>query len=109
VFDFDGDGSAEVVYSDEHYLRIYKGSTGDVLWQTCNTTGTLREFPLVADVDNDGRADIVAVSNNYSSITCEATKQTGVRIYGDAKGQWVRTRRIWNQHAYHVTNNKHMA
>jgi hypothetical protein len=104
VFDFDGDGSAEVVYSDEHYLRIYKGSTGDVLWQTCNTTGTLREFPLVADVDNDGRADIVAVSNNYSSITCEATKQTGVRIYGDAKGQWVRTRRIWNQHAYHVTN-----
>ncbi|MBK8260059.1 MAG: VCBS repeat-containing protein [Nannocystis sp.] len=43
VFDFDGDGSAEVVYSDEHYLRIYKGSTGDVLWQTCNTTGTLRD------------------------------------------------------------------
>ena len=104
VFDFDGDGAAEVVYSDEHYLRIYRGSTGDVLWQTCNTTGTLRELPLIADVDNDGRADIVAVSNNYSSITCENTKQTGVRIFGDAKGQWVRTRRIWNQHAYHVTN-----
>ena len=104
VFDFDGDGAAEVVYSDEHYLRIYRGATGDVLWQTCNTTGTLRELPLIADVDNDGRADIVAVSNNYSSITCEGTKQTGVRIFGDAKGQWVRTRRIWNQHAYHVTN-----
>ncbi|MEZ4382564.1 MAG: VCBS repeat-containing protein [Nannocystaceae bacterium] len=104
VFDFDGDGSAEVVYSDEHYLRIYKGATGDVLWQTCNTTGTLREFPLIADVDNDGHADIVAVSNNYSGITCEGGKQTGVRIFGDAGGQWVRTRRIWNQHAYHVTN-----
>ena len=104
VFDFDGDGSAEVVYSDEHYLRIYRGSTGEEIWSTCNTTGTLRELPLIADVDNDGHADIVAVSNNYSGITCEGGKQTGVRIFGDANGQWVRTRRIWNQHAYHVSN-----
>ncbi|NVB42348.1 VCBS repeat-containing protein [Pseudenhygromyxa sp. WMMC2535] len=104
VFDFDGDGSAEVVYSDEWYLRIYEGSTGNVLWQTCNTTGTLRELPVVADVDSDGHADIVVVSNDYSSITCESTKQTGVRIFGDELGKWVRTRRIWNQHHYHVTN-----
>lgn len=104
VFDFDGDGAAEVVYSDEHYLRIYSGLTGEVLWQTCNTTGTLRELPVIADVDNDGHADIVVVSNDYSSITCEDTKQTGVRVFGDELGLWVRTRRIWNQHHYHVTN-----
>jgi hypothetical protein len=104
VFDFDGDGSAEVVYSDEIRLRVYKGSDGEVLWSTCNTTGTLVEYPVIADVDSDGQADIVAVSNNYSSITCDATKQTGVRIFGDSQGQWVRTRRVWNQHAYHVTN-----
>ncbi|PRP99984.1 FG-GAP repeat protein [Enhygromyxa salina] len=104
VFDFDGDGSAEVVYSDERYLRIYRGTDGEVLWQTCNTTGTLRELPVVADVDNDGHADIVVVSNDYSSITCEDTKQTGVRVFGDEQGKWVRTRRIWNQHHYHVTN-----
>lgn len=104
VFDFDGDGAAEVVYSDEWYLRIYSGLTGDVLWQTCNTTGTLREMPIIADVDNDGHADIVVVSNDYSSITCEDTKQTGVRVFGDELGLWVRTRRIWNQHHYHVTN-----
>ncbi len=106
VFDFDGDGSAEVVYSDEQYLRIYRGSDGTVLWQTCNTTGTLQELPVVADVDNDGHADIVAVSNSYSSIVCpmDNSKQQGVRIFGDAEGKWVRTRRIWNQHPYHVTN-----
>jgi hypothetical protein len=75
-----------------------------VLWQTCNTTGTLRELPVIADVDNDGHADIVVVSNDYSSITCEGTKQTGVRVFGDELGLWVRTRRIWNQHHYHVTN-----
>ncbi|MCY1060160.1 VCBS repeat-containing protein [Nannocystis sp. SCPEA4] len=104
VFDFDGDGSAEVVYSDETTLRVYKGSDGTVLWSTCNTTGTLVEYPLVADVDGDGHADIVAVSNDYSGITCEGTKQTGVRIFGDSLGSWVRTRRVWNQHTYHVTN-----
>lgn len=104
VFDFDGDGSAEVVYSDEHRLRVYRGSDGEELWSTCNTTGTLQEYPLVADVDSDGHADIVAVSNNYSSITCDGTKQTGVRIFGDSEGKWVRTRRVWNQHTYHVTN-----
>jgi hypothetical protein len=106
VFDFDGDGSAEVVYGDEQYLRIYDGTSGDVLFQTCNTTGTLWEYPLVADVDNDSHADIVVISNNYSSITCpdDGSKQNGVRVFGDQLGKWVRTRRIWNQHPYHVTN-----
>ena len=104
VFDFDGDGKAEVVYSDEINLRVYEGTDGTVLWSTCNTTGTLVEYPLVADVDSDGQADIVAVSNDYSGITCEGTKQTGVRVFGDSLGSWVRTRRVWNQHTYHVTN-----
>jgi hypothetical protein len=106
VFDFEGDGVAEVVYSDEHYLRVYRGTDGNVLLQTCNTTGTLYEYPLVADVDNDGHADIVVVSNDYSSITCpdDSSKQRGVRVFGDDEGKWVRTRRVWNQHAYHVTN-----
>jgi hypothetical protein len=104
VFDFDGDGKAEVVYGDELKLHIYDGATGTELFQTCNTNGTLFEYPLVADVDNDGQADIVVVSNSYSGFNCGGTKTSGVRIFGDANGNWVRTRRIWNQHAYHVTN-----
>ncbi len=106
LFDFEGDGTPEVVYSDEQYFRIYKGTDGSVLWSTCNTTGTLVEYPLVADVDNDGNADIVVVSNSYSSIVCpkDNSKQRGLRVFGDDQGKWVRTRRVWNQHAYHVTN-----
>ena len=106
VFDFDGDGVAEVVYSDELMLRVYAGPTGNVLWSVCNTTATLIENPVVADVDNDGQADIVAVSNGYVR-TCNdgmANRQSGVRIFGDTAGSWVRTRRVWNEHAYHITN-----
>ena len=104
VFDFDGNGSAEVVYGDEQYLRIYDGATGAIVLQECNTTGTLEEYPVVADVDNDGHADIVVISNSYHGILCpdDGSQQSGLRVFGD--DQWVRTRRIWNQHAYHVTN-----
>jgi hypothetical protein len=111
VFDFDGDGKAEVVYSDENHLRIYEGPTGKVLFEACNTTGTLIEYPLVADVDNDGHADIIVVSNAYASGNAEYqcndgtnNAQAGVHVFGDTAGSWVRTRRIWNEHAYHVTN-----
>jgi hypothetical protein len=106
VFDFDGDGGAEVVYADEEMLRIYRGTDGEILWETCNTSGTLHEYPVIADVDNDGHADIVAVSNDYSYLECpvDGSKTRGVRIFGDSEGKWVRTRRVWNQHAYQVNN-----
>jgi hypothetical protein len=105
VFDFDGDGKAEVVYADEKNLHVYAGIDGTELFTTCNTNGTLYEYPLVADVDNDGQADLIVGSNSYSSFKCDDnTKTSGIRIFGDANGAWVRTRRVWNQHPYHVTN-----
>jgi hypothetical protein len=111
VFDFDGDGKAEVVYSDQQRLRIYEGPTGNVLWDTCNTTATLIENPVIADVDNDGHADVVVASNGYGqaspSLQCNDgvnNAQAGLRIFGDTAGDWVRTRRVWNEHAYHITN-----
>jgi len=104
LFDFNGDGKAEVVYADEYQLHIYEGATGTVLFETCNTSGTLNEYPLVADVDNDGEADLIVASNAYSPIACPGGKKTsGIRVFGSASGQWVRTRSIWNQHAYAIT------
>jgi hypothetical protein len=32
VFDFEGDGRAEVIYGDEYYLRIYRGVDGSELF-----------------------------------------------------------------------------
>ena len=111
VFDFQGNGMAEAVYSDEEYLRIYDGTTGNVIWKTCNTTGTLIEYPVIADIDNDGHADIVVVSNAYASGNAEYQcndgtnlAQAGVRVFSDANNTWVRTPPVWNEHAYHVTN-----
>jgi FG-GAP-like repeat len=106
VFDFNGDGSAEVVYSDEFHLWMYDGKTGtNLIPSLCNTTGTLWEYPVVADVDNDGQADIVVASNAYAyNCPDDGSKQAGIRIFGSKNGDWVRTRRIWNEHTYHITN-----
>ncbi len=110
VFDFDGDGSAEVLYADEINLHVYNGKDGaDLLPDTCNTNGTLWEYPVVADVDNDGQADVLVVSNDYYKeslgIVCDGGVTTrGLRIYSSPDNGWVRTRRVWNQHTYHITN-----
>lgn len=59
IFDFDGDGQSEVVYADECFARIYDGKTGDILFSSHHTNTTGKEYPVIADVDNDGSAEIV--------------------------------------------------
>ena len=113
VFDFEGDGAAEVVYGDECYMRVYRGTDGMVLLQIPSTSSTINEYPLVADVDADGNSEIVIVANdNNTALPTQCRNgdpawngaRRGIFVYGDTRDQWVRTRRIWNQHAYHVTN-----
>lgn len=113
VFDFEGDGVSEVVYGDECYFRIYSGKDGAIVFQTPSSSATIHENPVIADVDGDNNTEIVVVSNDLHHTNPKATcamwsandkARHGVFVYGDAADKWVRTRRIWNQHAYHLTN-----
>ncbi|WP_257456372.1 FG-GAP-like repeat-containing protein [Archangium lipolyticum] len=99
TFDLDGDGKLEVIYADELWLRILDGVTGAVRWQTRHSSGTTYEYPIVADVDGDNAAEILVVENNHG-----APGFNGLRVYHDTQEGWANTRRIWNQHAYSVTN-----
>jgi len=93
VFDFEGDGKAEVVYADEQNLWVFDGATGDVkLQEMTHSSATCSEYPSIADVDNDGHAEIVA------------TNSFGVTVIGDMNNSWRRARTTWNQHSYHITN-----
>jgi hypothetical protein len=129
VFDFQGDGIAEVVYNDECFLHVYDGRDGRELLMDPipSSSRTGFEYPIVVDVDGDGNSEIVVGSNNdqavgrdhcddayvaafpeYSSVSelpPEFRSGThGVTVYGDAFDRWVPTRPIWNQFSYHVTN-----
>jgi hypothetical protein len=96
VFDFEGDGAAEVIYADETTMRIFDGSTGNVLFtDDSHNSHTRLEMPVIADVDNDGNAEVVIPENGTN---------TGIVVWEDASDNWVRTRRVWNQHAYAITH-----
>jgi RHS repeat-associated protein len=100
VFDFEGDGSAEAVYADQDSLRIYRGSDGQTLFKMAIGSGTYTELPVITDVDNDGNAEIVIISNTLNNFN----HNRGIYVIGDANDTWVNTRKIWNQHDYHITN-----
>lgn len=99
VFDFEGDGSAEVIYADETTFRILRGRDGAILYEDrTHSSNTRLEMPIVVDVDNDGKSEVVIPEPNLDPDL------GGIEIWEDADNNWVRTRRIWNQHAYSVTN-----
>lgn len=114
IFDFEADGSAEVLYNDECYMRVYDGSSGDVLLQFASSSGTAAQYPIAVDVDGDNNTELVVVSDDKYQIggitpgcpnyTQDESLRHGVFVYGDADDRWVRTRRVWNQHSYHITN-----
>ncbi len=104
VFDFNGDGAAEVVYNDQQYFRVYDGTTGRELFRRNSSSRTRTENPTIADVDNDGDAEIVFGSNNEAFFIRDWWTDAGLFIWGDRRGAWVGARRIWNQHSYHVGN-----
>jgi hypothetical protein len=105
AFDFLGDGVAEALYGDEDRSLIFDGKNGDMVLDTPRTSRTLIEYPVVADIDNDGSAEILVTS---SDSIHEGEQPSGftVKAVRDQEDRWIQARRIWNQHTYHVTNVK---
>jgi len=112
VFDFQGDGAAEVAYQDECFARVYDGATGKIQLAIPNSSATIHEYPLVADVDGDGNSEFLVVANqsiptaraNCLAATPGWVPRQGVFVYGAGADNWVPTRKVWTQHTYHVTN-----
>ena len=94
LFDFNQDKSYELVYRDEAQLRIIKGVDGSNLITpiSCGSS-TGSEYPVVADVNGDGAAEIIVTGNN--------------RLYvfsSNPVGLWAPARKVWNQFAYNAIN-----
>ncbi|MFK7986074.1 MAG: FG-GAP-like repeat-containing protein [Sandaracinaceae bacterium] len=108
VFDFNGDGAAEVLYNDECDFRVFDGTSGEVLFSEVSRSRTGIENPVVADVDNDGNAEAISVSNTAIGDRCDEDTTpigpNGIRVWGDPSDAWVSARRVWNQQSYHVVN-----
>lgn len=101
VFDFEDDAYPEVVYADEQQLWVLDGMTGEARLQfSDHTSRTLHEYPTIADVDNDGSAEIIIVNGGAHTDPV----RTGLAVLGSRSSNWPSARQVWNQHAYFITN-----
>ncbi len=111
LFDFNQDGIMEIVYRDQDKLRIINGSgkshlTGNDtisfynLYAKSMSAGTWKEYPVVADINGDGAAEIVTcgkVNSGLGWVGGELWVIGGVH-------PWAPARSVWNQYLYNVTN-----
>ena len=94
-FDFEGNGTEEVVYSDESHLRTWS-SPGTETFDGERVSVTIFEYSTIADVNNDGTAEMLVASNSPFFPSTVG----GVRAYTNTGAPWANARSVWNQHAY---------
>ncbi|MBX2845120.1 MAG: T9SS type A sorting domain-containing protein, partial [Saprospiraceae bacterium] len=94
VFDFEADGVNEVVYRDELNLYILNGTNGNVISQLGCTSATRLDYPVVADVNQDGQTEIICACNGNNG---------DIVVFNSSDQPWVQSRPVWNQHTYHNT------
>jgi hypothetical protein len=96
-YDVNGDGAYEVLYADEVKFRMYDGATGALLYSNnSHSSGTLWEYPVTADVDADGSAEIVIASNSGAWL--------GITVFGHNGSGWAPSGPTWGTHDFAVTN-----
>ena len=111
LFDFNQDGIPEIVYRDMANLRIINGSgkshlTGNDtipfynLYTKSMYAGTWKEYPVVADVNGDGAAEIVVCGKVTSGLGWVG----GQLLVIGGIHPWAPARPVWNQYMYNVTN-----
>ncbi len=111
VFDFNGDGLLEIVYRDQDYLRIVYGGPAPFPVGVDNQrnwsrsvvkSATMEEYPVIADLDNDGQAEIAVtgVPPNGSNYSYGGY----LNVFETAGAPWMPCRPMWNQFNYNIVN-----
>ncbi|WAS89761.1 FG-GAP repeat domain-containing protein [Nannocystis punicea] len=113
VFDFDGDGRLELAHQDECAFRLIDGADGTVRMAISSSSGTIHEYPVIADLDGDATAEVLVIANlsdARSNLDCDAADpdfapRKGVYTYRPGRGPGSPgARAVWTQHTHHGTD-----
>lgn len=104
VFDFNKDSRNEIVYRGTSDFFVVDGFSLDTLCEPATAySGTLTEYPVVADVNGDGHAEILIARS--PSPWNNTNPQGSITVYGSATPEaWSSARKVWNQWAYSSVN-----
>ena len=101
-YDVDGDGAYEIMYADEKTFYIYDGKTGTLRYfNQDHSSATLFEVPVIADVDADGSAEVLFVSN-LRDVSGGATY--ALTVLGHDGDGWAKSGPSWPLFDFAVTN-----
>ena len=109
AFDFNLDGLDEIVYQDQTHLRILYGGSEPFPeyvddqrnWFSLPApTYTGDQYPVVADCDGDGEAEIIFTSFDESGPDPISPLAGRLRVLKSVGKPWPAARPIWNQYAY---------
>ncbi|MDR2916020.1 MAG: VCBS repeat-containing protein [Tannerella sp.] len=116
LFDFNLDGIAEIVYRDEYELRIINGSKKSHITGADTTvvytlssfksySATAFEYPVIADIYNNGSSAILVTSDTGDKRTHASqdffTYEAYIDIFtSDPASPWAPARKVWNQYSY---------
>lgn len=97
LFDLNGDMSNEIIYRDESRMFIFNGLSGHIVAEYPIKSRTSLEYPIVADIDRDGEAEILVTG--YT----DQFGQESLFCFESGGEPWMPARAIWNQYAYNPT------
>ena len=100
TFDFNQDGDMEVLLTDQSSIKILNGATGALLTQLSFGECTVMQYPIIADVDADGNAEI-AICGQFGA---GHTNSGHLVVFSSSTVPWAPARKVWNQYMYNVTN-----
>jgi len=94
AFDVDRNGTDDVIYADETELFLFDGSTGATLYSRPEHGGpTGQEYPVIADVDLDGQAELLLASSDRPGAWA------GLTVLGHRHDVWPSPGSTWHNHA----------
>ncbi len=100
TFDFNHDNEMEILISDQSRIKIVEGTTGTTITELSFGECTVMQYPIIADVDADGSAEI-AICGQYGS---GHTNSGHLVVFCSPTTPWAPARKVWNQYMYNVTN-----